>query len=101
MDEDYERIEREIAEQNERIAKLIATAESVLERSAAATDKLQDMGGEIEHEPVELRRWKGDWQLEGAITAALKNVRDREAVQRVVGLLKASRRQRVERSQKI
>ena len=27
MDEDYDRIEREIAEQNERIAKLIATAE--------------------------------------------------------------------------
>ena len=69
MDEDYDRIEREIAEQNERIAKLIATAESVLK--------------------------PGDWQLEGAITAALKNVRDREAVQRVVGLLKASRRQRV------
>ena len=91
MDEDYDRIEREIAEQNERIAKLIATAESVLERSAAATDKLQDMGAEIERELVELRRWKpGDWQLEGAITAALKNVRDREAVQRVVGLLKAS-----------
>ena len=36
------------------------------------------------------RSWTSNWQLEGAITAALKNVRDREAVQRVVGLLKAS-----------
>jgi hypothetical protein len=30
MDDDYDRIEREIAEQNERIAKLIATAEAAL-----------------------------------------------------------------------
>jgi len=90
MDEDYDRIEREMAEQNERIAKLIAAAEAALKRSTAVTDKLQDMGG-VERELVELRRRKpGDWQLEGAITAALKNVRDREAVQRVVGLLKAS-----------
>ena len=41
MDEDYDRIEREIAQQNERIA----TAESVLERLAAAPTSCKTWAG--------------------------------------------------------
>ena len=41
MDEDYHRIERKMAVQNERITKLIAAAKAVLERAAAVIDKPQ------------------------------------------------------------
>ena len=85
MDEDYDRIEREMAEQNERLAKLIAIAEAALKRSAAVTDKLQHVRDELERGLVELPNQNaGQLQLERAIAGALENIRDFEAAKHCV-----------------
>lgn len=91
MDEDYDRIEREMAEQNGRIAKLIAAAKAVLERAAAVIDKPQHLPDELECGPVELPTQNvAQVELGHAITAALKNIRDGEAVRRAIDLLDKS-----------
>jgi len=79
MDEDYHRIERAMAEQNERITKLIAAAKAVLERAAAVIDK-----------PVEPPTNVGQVELGHAISAALETIRDREAVRRAINSLDKS-----------
>jgi len=53
MDEDYHRIERAMAEQNERVDNLIAAAEAVLRQSAAVTGKLEHVRCELEPGPCE------------------------------------------------
>ena len=85
MDEDYDRIEREMAAQNKRLAKLIAIAEAALKRSAAVTDKLQHVCDELERGLVELPNQNaGQLQLERAIAGALENIRDFEGAKRCV-----------------
>ncbi len=91
MDEDYHRIERKMAVQNERITKLIAAAKAVLERAAAVIDKPQHVPDELEPGPVELPTQNvAQVELGRAITAALENIRDREAVRRAIDLLDKS-----------
>ncbi len=81
MDDDYDRIEREMAEQNGRIAKLIAAAKAVLERAAAVIDKPQHVPDELDRGRVELPTLNGaQVELGRAISAALENIRDRKAV---------------------
>ncbi len=90
MDEDYDRIEREMAEQNERIAKLIAAAKAVLER-AAVIDKPQRAPDELELRPVAPPTQNvAQVELGRAISAALENIRDREAVRHAIELLGTS-----------
>ena len=91
MDEDYHRIEREMAVQNERIAKLIAAAKAVLERAAAVINKPQHVPDELERGPVEPPTQNvAQLDLGRAISAALENIRDHEAVRRAVDLLDRS-----------
>ena len=85
MDEDYHRIEREMAVQNERITKLIAAAKAVLERAAAVIDKPQHVPDKLERGPVEPPTQNvGQVELGPAISAALETIRDREAVRRAI-----------------
>ncbi len=91
MDEDYHRIEREMAVQNERITKLIAAAKAVLEQAAAVIDKPQHVPDKLEHGPVEpLTQNVTQVELGRAISAALENIRDREAVTRAINSLDKS-----------
>ena len=90
MDEDYHRIERAMAEQNERITKLIAAAKAVLERAAAVIDKPQHVPDKLERGPVEPPTNVGQVELGHAISAALKTIRDREAVRRAINSLDKS-----------
>ncbi len=91
MDEDYHRIERAMAEQNERITKLIAAAKAVLERAAAVIDRPQHVPDNLERGPVEAPIQNvGRMELGGAISAALENIRDREAVKRAINSLDKS-----------
>ena len=91
MDEDYHRIEREMAVQNERITKLIAAAKAVLERAAAVIDKPQQVPEKLERGPVEpLTQNATQVELGRAISAALENIRDREAVTRAINSLDKS-----------
>ena len=91
MDEDYHRIEREMAVQNERITKLIAAAKAVLERAAATIDKPQHVPDKPECGPVEpLTQNVTQVELGRAISAALETIRDREAVRRAINSLDKS-----------
>ena len=91
MDEDYDRIEREMAKQNQRLAKLIAAAKAVLERAAAVIDKPQPVPDELERGPVGLPTQNvAQVELGHAISAALENIRDREAVRHAIALLDKS-----------
>ncbi len=91
MDEDYHRIEREMAVQNERITKLIAAAKAVLERAAAVIDKPQHVPDKLERGPVEpLTQNATQVELGRAISAALENIRDRQAVRRTISSLDKS-----------
>ena len=93
MDDDYDRIEREMAEQNGRIAKLIAAAKAVLERAAAVIDKPQHVPDELERGPVEPPTENlAQVELGRAISAALENIRDREAVWRALEALRGELR---------
>ena len=91
MNEDYHRIERKMAVQNERITKLIAAAKAVLERAAAVIDKPQQVPDELERGPVEpLTQNVAQVELGRAISAALEDIRDREAVTRAINSLDKS-----------
>jgi len=91
MDEDYHRIEREMAVQNERITKLIAAAKAVLERAAAVIDKPQHVPDKLKRGPVEpLIQNVTQVELGRAIDAALETIRDREAVRRAINSLDKS-----------
>ena len=91
MDEDHHRIEREMAVQNERITKLIAAAKSVLEQAAAVIDKPQHVPDKLERGPVEpLTQNATQVELGRALSAALENIRDRQAVTRAINSLDKS-----------
>ena len=77
------------AAQNERIDRLIAAAEAVLRPSVAVTGK--HVRDELERGPCEPPTQNvAQLELGRAISAALENIRDREAVRRTINSLDKS-----------